>query len=80
MTDRADTDTRVKTLIIPFNKKGIEVIDTTRFALDLEWDSLTVLDFVATIEDEFDILITMNQQAEIESVGQLVDAVEKLKG
>jgi acyl carrier protein len=38
-----------------------------------------VLDFVANIEDEFDIVITMNQQAEIETVGQLVDAVGKLK-
>ena len=79
MTD-SDTDTRVKALIEPFNKKGIAVGDGTRFAQDLEWDSLTVLDFVATIEDEFDILITMNQQAEIETVGQLVAAVEKLKG
>ena len=34
-----------------------------------------MLDFVANVEDEFDILITMNQQAEIETVGQLVDAV-----
>ena len=80
MTDRAQTDARVKALIEPFNKKGITVDDATRFAQDLEWDSLTVLDFVATVEDEYDILITMNQQAEIESVGQLVDAVEKLKG
>ena len=79
MTDRADTDARVKSLIEPFNKKGIEVSDATRFAQDLEWDSLTVLDFVANVEDEFDILITMNQQAEIENVGQLVDAVAKLK-
>ena len=80
MTDRADTDAKVKTLIEPFNKKGIEVGDDTRFAQDLEWDSLTVLDFVANVEDEFDILITMNQQAEIETVGQLVDAVATLKG
>jgi len=79
MTDRAHTDARIKTLIEPFNKKEIAVEDGTRFAQDLEWDSLTVLDFVATIEDEFDILITMNQQAEIETVAQLVDAVEKLK-
>ena len=78
MTDRADTDAKVKTLIEPFNKKGIEVGDDTRFAQDLEWDSLTVLDFVANVEDEFDILITMNQQAEIETVGQLVDAVVKM--
>ena len=79
MTDRNDTATRVMTIIEPFNKKGIEVTKTTRFAQDLEWDSLTVLDFVANVEDEFDILITMNQQAEIESVGQLVDAVTALK-
>ncbi len=78
MTDRADTQARVHALIEPFNKQGVVVVEGTRFAQDLEWDSLTVLDFVATIEDEFDILITMNQQAEIETVGQLVDAVEKL--
>ena len=80
MTDRDQTLHRVKALIEPFNKKGVEVTEATRFAQDLEWDSLTVLDFVANIEDEFDIVITMNQQAEIETVGQLVDAVGKLKG
>jgi acyl carrier protein len=80
MTDRADIDATVKALIEPFNKKGVPVTEATRFAQDLEWDSLTVLDFVATIEDEFDILITMNQQADIENVGQLVAAVDKLIG
>ncbi|HEV2044372.1 MAG TPA: acyl carrier protein [Sphingomicrobium sp.] len=79
MTDRNATATRVMALIEPFNKKGVEVTDATRFAQDLEWDSLTVLDFVANIEDEYDILITMNQQAEIETVGQLVEAVMSLK-
>ena len=79
MTDRADTAARILALIEPFNKKGIEVAEATRFAQDLEWDSLTVLDFVANIEDEYDILITMNQQAEIETVGLLVDAVVALK-
>lgn len=66
-------------LIEPFNKKGVALTDATTFAGDLEWDSLTVMDFVAAIEDEFDIIISMNMQAEIENVGQLVDAVEKLK-
>ena len=79
MTDRASTQATIYSLIEPFNKKGVDVTDATRFAQDLEWDSLTVLDFVADIEDEFDILITMNQQAEIENVGQLVDAVMQLK-
>ena len=80
MTDRADTQSRVMSLIEPFNKKGVEVADATRFAQDLEWDSLTVLDFVANVEDEFDVLITMNQQAEIETVGQLIDAIDKMRG
>jgi acyl carrier protein len=80
MTDRDQVLAKVKALIEPFNKKGIEVDEATRFAQDLEWDSLTVLDFVANIEDEFDIVITMNQQAEIENVGQLVDAVGDLAG
>src|SRR5690606_32403469 len=67
-------------LIEPFNKKGVELTDATTFAGDLEWDSLTVMDFVAEVEDTFDIIISMNQQAEIENVGQLVAAVEKLQG
>ncbi|MEO6247212.1 MAG: acyl carrier protein [Sphingomicrobium sp.] len=80
MTDRDTTLDTIQRLIAPFNKNGIAVTEATRFAQDLEWDSLTVLDFVANVEDEFDILITMNQQAEIESVGQLVDAVTELAG
>ncbi|OCC24255.1 phosphopantetheine-binding protein [Croceicoccus estronivorus] len=78
--DRAQTDTRIRGLIEPFNKKGVAIDDTTTFAGDLEFDSLTVMDFVAAIEDEFDIIISMNQQAEIENYGQLVDAVCKLQG
>lgn len=69
---------RVKAQVEAFNKKGIAVTPDTRFQQDLEWDSLTVLDFVANIEDEFDILISMNMQAEIETVGQLAEAVGEL--
>ncbi|MEO6153844.1 MAG: acyl carrier protein [Croceibacterium sp.] len=76
--DRAEVDSRIRELIEPFNKKAIAVEDGTSFAGDLEFDSLTVMDFVAAIEDEFDIIISMNQQAEIETYGQLVDAVKKL--
>lgn len=78
--DRAEVDTRIRTLIEPFNKKGVAIADGTSFAQDLEFDSLTVMDFVAAIEDEFDIIITMNQQAEIETFGHLVDAVTKMVG
>ncbi len=77
---REATAEKIAALIAPFNKKGIAITDTTSFAGDLEFDSLTVMDFVAAIEDEFDIIISMNQQAEIETYGQLVDAVVKLQG
>ena len=79
MTDRDETLAKVRQLIEPFNKKGAELSEASTFAGDLEWDSLIVMDFVASVEDEFDILITMNMQAEIETVGQLVDAVEQLR-
>ncbi|TNE39678.1 MAG: acyl carrier protein [Sphingomonadales bacterium] len=79
MTDRQQIFDQVTAQIAPFNKKEAALSDATTFAGDLEWDSLTVMDFVAAIEDEFDIIITMNMQAEIETVGQLVDAVAKLR-
>ena len=80
MTDRSEMFDKLKSLIEPFNKKGVELSDATTFAGDLEFDSLTVMDFVAAIEDDFDIIISMNQQAEIENYGQLIDAVVKLQG
>ena len=78
MTDRDETYDKVVQLIAPFNKKGVDLTEATTFAGDLEWDSLVVMDFVANVEDEFDILITMNMQADIETVGQLVATIRKL--
>lgn len=75
MTDRAAIFDKVKALIEPFNDKDVALSEETSFVGDLEWDSLKAMDFVASVEDEFEIIITMNQQAEIETVGQLLDAV-----
>ena len=60
--DRAEVDERIRKLIEPFNKKGVAIAEGTTFAGDLEFDSLTVMDFVAAIEN----------------YGQLVDAVCEL--
>ena len=79
MTDRTQLLADIEAEIAPFNKKGVALSEATTFQGDLEWDSLTVMDFVAAVEDKFDVLITMNMQAEIENIGQLVDAVAKLK-
>ena len=79
MSDRQQIYDTVTAQIEPFNKKGVALSDATTFQGDLEWDSLTVMDFVASVEDDFDILISMNRAAEIETVAQLIDAVGQLQ-
>ena len=77
---RDATYARLLELIEPFNKKGIALVEETSFANDLELDSLTVMDLVANIEDEWDINIPLNLLPDLETIGQLADAVVKLKG
>ena len=79
MTDRAETDARVMALIEPFNKKGDRGRRSDPLRPGPRMGQPDGARFRRHVEDEFDILITMNQQAEIETVGQLVDAVGKLK-
>jgi acyl carrier protein len=79
MDESDETYARVKALVDTFNTKGVAVTPETRFQQDLEWDSLTVLNFVAEVEDEFDVLIPVNMQAEIETIGQLAEALKKMQ-
>jgi acyl carrier protein len=78
MTDRAQIFARILELIAPLNKKGVALAEDTSFAGDLELDSLTVMDLVASIEDEWDIVLPLNMLPELETIGQLADAVAKL--
>lgn len=78
--NRESTYARLLELIEPFNKKAIPLAEDTSFANDLELDSLTVMDLVANIEDEWDINMPLNMLPDLETVGQLADAVVKLKG
>lgn len=65
-------------LIAPLNKKNIDLKPETTFATGLELDSLTVMDLVADIEDEFDIILPLNMLPDLETIGQVADAVEKI--
>jgi acyl carrier protein len=78
MADRADIFARIAGLIEPHNKKGVAIGEATSFADDLEFDSLTVMDLVAAMEDEWDIVIPLNMLPELETVGQVADAVHRL--
>jgi acyl carrier protein len=69
---------QIFTLIGPFNKKGANLMPETTFAVDLDFDSLTVMDLVAAIEDEFDIVLPLNLLPDLESIQQVTDAVQKI--
>ena len=77
MAKTATLDT-IYGLISPLNKKSIELTEATTFAADLELDSLTVMDLVADIEDDFDIILPLNMLPDLETVGQVADAVETI--
>ncbi|NVJ69777.1 MAG: acyl carrier protein [Alphaproteobacteria bacterium] len=75
---KAETIEKIYELIEPLNKKGIDLAPDVTFASDLELDSLTVMDLVAEIEDEFDIVLPLNLLPELETIAHVADAVEKI--
>jgi acyl carrier protein len=78
MTDRAAVYARIIELIEPLNQKKVPLSEATTFAGDMEMDSLTVMDLVASMEDEWDILIPLNMLPDLETIGQVADAVHGL--
>jgi len=69
---------RICALVKHFNPKNIPISQNTIFSSDLELDSLTVMDLLAEVEDEFDITIPLNILPDLETVGQFTTAVHKL--
>jgi acyl carrier protein len=65
-------------LIGTFNKTGSALTPETRFAEDLNFDSLVVMEFVASVEDKFDISIPLNILPDIATIGDFGVALEKL--
>jgi acyl carrier protein len=78
MTDRATVYARIIELIEPLNTKKVALTPDTTFAGDMEMDSLTVMDLVASMEDEWDIMIPLNMLPDLETIGQVADAVAGL--
>jgi acyl carrier protein len=78
VTDRAGVYARIIELIEPLNTKAVPLGEDTTFAGDLEMDSLTVMDLVANMEDEWDIVMPLNMLPDLETIGQVADAVTKL--
>lgn len=69
---------QICTIIKPFNKKNVPIGKDTIFSIDLELDSLTVMDLLSEIEDEFDITVPLNMLPSLETISQFAEAVHKL--
>jgi acyl carrier protein len=57
----------------------VKVGDQTDIIEDLGMDSLAVMNFVMAIEDFYDISIPLDRIAQIQTVGDLISAVEGLR-
>lgn len=77
---KQETLNTIYALIKPINRKNVDLKPNSTFATDLELDSLTVMDLVAEIEDEFDIVLPLNMLPDLETIEQVADAVEKIVG
>ncbi len=74
----SDTLARLNDVIAPYNKKNVALEPGTTFANDLDMDSLAIMDLVAAIEDEWDIVLPLNMLPDLETLQQVADLVEKI--
>ena len=70
---------KICSLLEPLNQKGVKLTRDTDLIADLEIDSVSVLDIVMDIEDNYDISIPVNTISEIKTIGELVDAIHAIK-
>jgi acyl carrier protein len=57
----------------------VQISDDTDIVEDLGMDSLGVMNFVMAIEDFYDISIPLDRIAQVQTVADLVNAVEELR-
>ena len=73
-----ETIAEIYELLAPFNKTGVDLKPELRFSEDLNFDSLVVMEFVAAVEDRFDISVPLNILPDIATIQALADAVDRI--
>ncbi len=62
-----------------FDDESITVIDSTT-ADDIEdWDSLSHINLVESVEDEFEVKFSMKDVVKMKNVGEMVDKILEMK-
>ncbi len=74
----AQTVAALVEILGPFNKTGAELKPGTRFTEDLNFDSLVVMEFVAVVEDTFDISVPLNILPDVATIRDLAAAVDEI--
>jgi len=69
---------RIIELLNAHVESGTSVTLDTKILADTTMDSVKAMDFLLELEDEFDITIPLNCLAEAETVGDLIEEIEKL--
>ncbi len=59
-------------------RRPVEVVPHSTLTADLGFDSLQTLEFVAELEDRFDIIVPIERVPQIQTVGEAVDCVRSL--
>ena len=59
-------------------RRPVEVVPHSALTADLGFDSLQTLEFVAELEDQFDIIVPIERVPQIQTVGEAVDCVRSL--
>ncbi|MBL8685883.1 MAG: acyl carrier protein [Alphaproteobacteria bacterium] len=71
---------KVIAILQRYNKSGsnVHISMQTDLSSDLNLDSLTVMDLIMDLEQEFNISIPMNVMSEIKTAGDLTSTITKL--
>ena len=76
MTTRDEIYATLCQLLQPFNSNDVELSPATEISADLSIDSVSVMDFVMEVEDNFEIDIPLNVLSETRTMNDLVNVVE----
>ena len=69
----------VTTIFAEVLSRPVEITEKTDIVEDLGMDSLAVMNFVMAIEDFYDISIPLDRIAQIQTVADLIQAVQDLR-
>jgi acyl carrier protein len=74
-----DVFNEIVRLLEPFRKTAAPLSSATDISRDLNLDSLAVMDFLMDLEERFDISIPLNLVPEIQTIGDLVTTIDRIR-